>query len=103
MVVFLAVILLLIVTPALSGETRIYDDHQNLKYRIEDNGHIYDNNLKSKGRIEKDRVYDENLNLKYRIDKDRVYDKDYDLKYRIEGDRIYDKNWKSQGRIDKRK
>ena len=88
-------------SPSFAGEA-IYDRDGNLKYRIEDNGRIYDKNWNRKGRVEGSRVYDEKQNLKYRIDGNKVYDRNWDLKYRRDGDRIYDRNWNLKGRVRRR-
>ena len=84
-----------------ADETRIYDEHWNLKGYVRD-GTFYDRNWNVKGHIQGDKVYDPNWSLKGRIEGDRIYDKSWNLKLREDNGRIYDRNWRPKGHIERR-
>jgi hypothetical protein len=73
------------------AETAIYDTKHNFKFRIDDNGQVFDGKQKCKARIVDNKVYDNTWNhLWFVIDGSVVYDGKEKPKFHIEGNRVYD-------------
>jgi hypothetical protein len=85
------VFLLLVLSFQAAAETVIYDLNRNFKYRIDENGQVYDAKQKCKARIVDNKVYDNTWNhLWLVIDGSMVYDGKEKAKFRIEGNKVYD-------------
>jgi len=96
---FLMIMILMALSVAHTEDVTVYDEERNLKYRVQEDGKIYDKNWNRLGTYKNDRVYNKNWNQHYKIEDSRIYDSNWNLKGRITGDKIYDKNWNLQGRI----
>jgi len=71
--------------------TTIYDAANNLKYHIDDEGLIYNNQGKLRARVVENKVYDNFWNrLWFRIDGDKIYNRKNELKYRVVGHHVED-------------
>jgi hypothetical protein len=69
----------------------VYDPEENLKYHIDDEGFIYNNQGKIRARIVENKVYDSILNrFWFRIDGDKIYNRKDELRYRVVGHRVVD-------------
>ncbi len=87
----LALFMVLIISFQAAAETIIYDLNHNFKYRIDENGQVYDAKQKFKARIVDNKVYDNTWNhLWLVIDGSNVYDGKERAKFRIDGNKVYD-------------
>ena len=89
----IVIAILIVFTFVLSGfaATTIYDAANNLKYHIDDEGLIYNNQGKIRARVVENKVYDNFWNrLWFRIDGDKIYNKKNELKYRVVGHHVVD-------------
>ena len=89
----IVIAILMVFTIVLSGyaATTIYDAANNLKYHIDDEGLIYNNQGKLRARVVENKVYDNFWNrLWFRIDGDKIYNRKNELKYRVVGHHVVD-------------
>lgn len=93
--------LILLASTSFAGEddTLIYDKDWRLKYRVGEDGRVYDNNWAPQGYIKDGVIYDNKWNRQSVIKDDRVYDKDLKPQYQIKDDRIFDRNWQPKGSV----
>jgi hypothetical protein len=85
--------ILILISIALPGyaSMSIYDLEDNLKYTIDDEGVIYNNQGKMRARIIENKVYDSILNLFwFRIEGHKIFNRKNELKYRVVGNRVVD-------------
>jgi hypothetical protein len=86
-----AIFILLGLSFQVFAETVVYDLDRNFKYRIDENGQVYDAKQKCKARIVDNKVYDNTFNRMWLvIDGSTVYDGKERPKFRIEGNKVYD-------------
>jgi len=94
--------LLMVFFPALPGHaiTIVYDSDNNVKYSIDDEGLIYNNQGKVRARIVENKVYDTILNFFwFRIAGDKIYNKKDEVIYQVVGYQIFDKEGNFKGYI----
>jgi len=71
--------------------TTVYDADNNPKYRIDDEGLIYNSQGILRARIIEDKIYDNILNrFWFRIEGDKVFNRKNELKYRVVGNQVVD-------------
>ena len=89
----IVIAIFMVFTFVLSGyaATTIYDAANNLKYHIDDEGLIYNNQGKLRARVVENKVYDNFWNrLWFRIDGDKIYNRKNELKFRVVGHHVVD-------------
>lgn len=71
--------------------TTVYDADNNPKYRIDDEGFIYNSQGKLRARIVENKVYDNIMNrFWFRIEGDKIFNRKNELKYRVVGHQVVD-------------